>query len=327
MRFAFCRHGAALAAAALLAGCATSGPLVMTQPDKVRAFAEAQGVPAECATRVDWYNTERIDVHTDPACMRNYEGTIGVATVQDERGVFITALVPDGAAMTSGELHPGDRLLAVAEAGAPFRSLDGLPPAQANLVIRGEVGSQVTVRVQAADQAESREVTLTRALTTARQLRALAAEQRARPLDTLVLESNRGAYLSPYTSDGVAAEWVDKAINARMGAATGSAVGAAAGAYAGRKALESVPGGGMLGSLLGGMMGSDAGKGVGRDTAIQASGGWDYIRSTSDLSFRSVDDMARWLLNEHGDNPTFAEVIKATSAVYPDLQPALARAR
>ncbi|HAD45012.1 MAG TPA: carboxyl-terminal protease-like protein, partial [Alcanivorax sp.] len=134
-------------------------------------------------------------------------------------------------------------------------------------------------------------------------------------------------YLSPYTSDGVTAEWVNKAINAKMGSAAGSAVGAAAGAYAGRKALESVPGGSLIGSFFGGMAGSKAGQNVGRDAAIQASGGWDYIRETSDLSFRSLNDMARWMTTVHGQKSNFQEVLNATLQVYPELQPALASAR
>ena len=144
---------------------------------------------------------------------------------------------------------------------------------------------------------------------------------------SLVIDNNSGSYLSPYTSDGVTAEWVNKAINAKMGSAAGSAVGAAAGAYAGRKALESVPGGSLLGSFFGGMAGSKAGKNVGRDAAIEASGGWDYIRQTSDLSFRSVDDMARWMTEVHGQKSNFQEVIDATLQVYPELQPALTSAR
>lgn len=42
---------------------------------------------------------------------------------------------------------------------------------------------------------------------------------------SLVIQGNDGRYLSRYTSDGVVAEWVNKAINNRMGSATGSAVG------------------------------------------------------------------------------------------------------
>jgi hypothetical protein len=92
-------------------------------------------------------------------------------------------------------------------------------------------------------------------------------------------------------------------------------VGGAAGAYAANKALESVPGG----SLIGGFLGSKAGKAVGTKMADDASGGDTYRRQTSDLSFRSLNDMASWLKKEHGDKANFAEVTKATDAVYPGL--------
>ncbi|MDB6114799.1 MAG: hypothetical protein JWQ62_1744, partial [Lacunisphaera sp.] len=58
------------------------------------------------------------------------------------------------------------------------------------------------------------------------------------------IEGNTGKYMSPFTSDGVVAEWVDKAVKAKMG----SAVGGAIGAYAGQKAMENIP-------FIGGMLG------------------------------------------------------------------------
>ena len=131
--------------------------------------------------------------------------------------------------------------------------------------------------------------------------------------------NNSGRYLSPYTSDGVVAEWVNKAINNQMGSAAGSAVGGAAGAYAANKALESVPGG----SLIGGFLGSKAGKAVGTKMADDVSGGDTYRRQTSDLSFHSLRDMATWLREEHGDKANFAEVSKAANAVYPGLLDAI----
>jgi hypothetical protein len=138
--------------------------------------------------------------------------------------------------------------------------------------------------------------------------------------NSLVLDHNKGEYLSPYTSDGVVAEWVDKAINAGIGSAAGSAVGAAVGEQVASQALDNVPFGGMLG----GMLGSKVGKSAGREAAIKASGGWDYIRQTSDQSFRSLEQMAQYLVNEYGDEPTFSEVVGATKKVYPGLQDALA---
>lgn len=123
------------------------------------------------------------------------------------------------------------------------------------------------------------------------------------------IQGTEGEYMSPYTSDGVTAEWVNKSINASMG----SAVGSAAGAYAGAKAAEQIP-------IIGGLLGSKVGEAAGRKAAIEASGGEDYMRETSDLSFNSLEDMAAWMYQEHGNGSNFDEVLKATQEVYPDLE-------
>jgi hypothetical protein len=132
----------------------------------------------------------------------------------------------------------------------------------------------------------------------------------------LLIPDNSGEYMNPWTSDGVLAEWVDKAINANMGSAIGSTVGA----YAGQKALENVP-------FIGGILGSKLGKEVGRTTAINSSGGMDYIRTTSDLSFRNLDDMARYLKTHYANESTYQDAIKAADAIYPGLMKSLASAQ
>lgn len=123
-----------------------------------------------------------------------------------------------------------------------------------------------------------------------------------------VLENNKGKYMSPYTSDGVTAEWVNKSINAQMG----SAIGGAVGAYAGQKALEQVP---FVGGFLGQKMGAEAGRRI----ALESIGGEAYMRETSDLSFNDINQMAGWLIKTHASNEKFAEVMKATSKIYPEL--------
>ncbi|TQV74783.1 hypothetical protein FLL45_07415 [Aliikangiella marina] len=123
------------------------------------------------------------------------------------------------------------------------------------------------------------------------------------------IEGNGGEFLSPFTSDGVTAKWVDKAQSAE----TGAAVGSAAGAYAGQKLAENIP-------FFGSMLGSEVGNAAGREIAIQASGGWEYIKETSDLSFNSLRDMAIWMYANHSSNKHYAEVLTATQAIYPDLK-------
>lgn len=123
------------------------------------------------------------------------------------------------------------------------------------------------------------------------------------------IPNNSGEYLSPYTSDGVTADWVDKSINAQMGGAVGGAVGA----YAGAKAMENVP-------FIGGFLGNKVGKAAGRKAALAASGGEDYMRETSDLSFNSLEEMSVWMYRQHGQSTNYAEVLKATQEVYPEMK-------
>ena len=128
-------------------------------------------------------------------------------------------------------------------------------------------------------------------------------------LNIPVIEDNSGQYMSPITSDGVPAEWVDNAINASMGAGAGSAIGA----MAGQKALEMVP-------FVGSFIGSEAGNFLGREAAIAMAGGEEMIRETSDLSFNKLDDLAVYLYASYGSNPNYADVLSAASEIYPDLK-------
>ncbi len=122
------------------------------------------------------------------------------------------------------------------------------------------------------------------------------------------IADNSGEYMCPYTSDGVMCEWTDKAVNASMG----STIGKTAGAYAGAKALEQVP---FVGGFLGGM----AGDAIGREMAIQASGGWEYIKETSDLSFNNLEEMAVYMYVNHSTHEHYQAVLKATGEIYPDF--------
>ncbi len=122
---------------------------------------------------------------------------------------------------------------------------------------------------------------------------------------------NSGEFMSPYTEDGVVAGWVDKAVNAKLGAAIGSQ----AGAYAGRKMMENVP-------FFGGMLGQKVGDAAGRKIAIEASGGWEHIKATSDLSFNTIEDLAVYIYAHHSAHPDYQQVLEATWEIYPELKTA-----
>lgn len=134
------------------------------------------------------------------------------------------------------------------------------------------------------------------------------------PLPDMVLaptpiDGNSGAYMCPYTKDGVVAEWVDKALNAKLG----STIGQTAGAYAGAKAMEQVP-------FVGGFLGAKVGEKLGREVAITASGGWDFIKRTSDQSFNNANDMAVFIYAKYSTTPHYAEALNATYEIYPELK-------
>lgn len=139
-------------------------------------------------------------------------------------------------------------------------------------------------------------------------------DNRLEQASVAVIHNNSGEYLSPYTSDGVTAEWVNQAINAGIGAQVGTVTGAATASVVAEQFSDS-----FAAVALVGMAGSAIGEAIGRRAAIEASGGWEHIRATSDMSFNSLADMARYLRLKHGNDENFDEVFTAIRQVYPDL--------
>ena len=122
---------------------------------------------------------------------------------------------------------------------------------------------------------------------------------------------NSGKYMCPFTQDNVMAEWTDNAINAKMGTTVGKHVGA----YVGQKALEQVP-------FIGGMLGSAVGEEIGRNIAIESSGGWDTIKKSSDISFNSFEDMSLYLYVNYSLHEHYSDGLAAAFEIYPGLQKA-----
>jgi hypothetical protein len=123
------------------------------------------------------------------------------------------------------------------------------------------------------------------------------------------IQGNTGKYVCAYTTDDVLAEWVDKAVAAKFGASLGGAIGA----IAGREALKQIP-------FVGGILGAQAGKAIGREVAIKASGGWDFIRETSDLSFNSLGQLGVYLYVHYSTGPHsqhYQDACKALDGIYP----------
>lgn len=123
------------------------------------------------------------------------------------------------------------------------------------------------------------------------------------------IEGNSGEYMSPFTSDGVLAEWVDKAVNAKMGAAIGGAIGT----YAGAKLAEQIP-------FVGSWLGQKVGNTVGREIALEASGGEEFIKESSDLSFNNLNDLAVFMYANHSSSEHYQDALDATWEIYPELK-------
>lgn len=123
------------------------------------------------------------------------------------------------------------------------------------------------------------------------------------------IEGNSGKYMCPFTSDDVVAEWVDKAVQAKLAGSVGGAIGN----YAGAKALEQVP-------FIGGFLGEAVGKKIGTEVAIKSAGGREFIAQTSDISFDNVDDLAVYLYVKHSSNQSYNDALQATYAIYPELK-------
>lgn len=143
------------------------------------------------------------------------------------------------------------------------------------------------------------------------------------PAELIVPEpiaGNTGEYMCPYTSDGVIAEWVDKAVQVKAG----SSIGGMAGSYAAGRAVRMIP-------FVGGFMGDVVGESVGREIAIKAIGGSDFIKSKSDISFNSLEEMAVYLYVKYSSHEHYKDALDAVMQIYPEMgsrySPALQNAK
>lgn len=125
-----------------------------------------------------------------------------------------------------------------------------------------------------------------------------------------VIQGNTGKYMSPFTSDGVTAGWITKSMQVK---ASGQ-IGALAGQYAAQKALENIP--------FAGMFGKQIGEQAGRQVALQSIGGEAFLKSSSDLSFATAQDLADYVKANYADHAEIGKIMAATYAIYPDVQQA-----
>jgi thiol-disulfide isomerase/thioredoxin len=85
-------------------------------------------------------------------------GGIGVSLRVREGHVYIGKVLPDKPAAATGKIHEGDRLLAVAQGGAPAVKLDGMTLGEALQRVKGPAGSTVRLTIIPKDKPDSETV-------------------------------------------------------------------------------------------------------------------------------------------------------------------------
>lgn len=133
------------------------------------------------------------------------------------------------------------------------------------------------------------------------------------PGDPVYIPNNQGRYMSPYTHDGVLADWVDKGVSVKAGSQLGkTTLGATAGA------LGDHYGGDIIG-ILGRTIGQLVGNAAARAATMKRIGGYEYVQATSDISFNSLRAMAYFLRENYRRHPHFALAIDLTAEIYPEF--------
>lgn len=73
--------------------------------------------------------------------------------------------------------------------------------------------------------------------------------------------------------------------------------------------------------FFGGLIGKKVGQALGKQAVLQMMGGWDAIRSSTEISFASVGDMALYLKSQNSSHPQYRQVLDSAVQLYPDLAP------
>lgn len=125
---------------------------------------------------------------------------------------------------------------------------------------------------------------------------------------------NAGAYLFPMKQDGALAAWVASGARVAQSRSRAGTLGRSLATAAGQVGDAAV----LVGAL---------GEALAHAQAIRAIGGWEYIRETSDQSFDSLRDMARWLHYRYADHADQARLLTAITSLYPEFDLEMAQVR
>lgn len=131
----------------------------------------------------------------------------------------------------------------------------------------------------------------------------------AEPVAPEPVADKGGKFFLPFDEKGALTGWANKAIGAQVGAA----VGAKAGEKAGSMLASKVP-------LAGGLLAMGAKKKGKELGALAAVGGSDFVKSSSSLSFNTIQDMALYMHLNYAASADYVKGFAAAMAIYPDLE-------
>ena len=118
------------------------------------------------------------------------------------------------------------------------------------------------------------------------------------------MQGNSGKFLNPYLADGKLTPWADKGVNT-------SRLVAGVGAFAASAAIGNFDPTG-IGAGTADVL-------IKQQGAIIASGGQDYMKSTSDTSFERREDFVVYLYVNHSTKELYKKTLELLAEIYPDV--------
>lgn len=130
------------------------------------------------------------------------------------------------------------------------------------------------------------------------------------------ISGNGGKYMSPFTSNGALAMWVDGGRTSDHGSDVAGNVGGAVGEHVGQKALEFIPFG--LGSFVGQQAGQATARAATQTTTELPS--MEFVKANSDISFNTINELAVYMYVKDSGHAQYAHALSVAQKVYPELQ-------
>ena len=131
------------------------------------------------------------------------------------------------------------------------------------------------------------------------------------------IQGTSGLYMSPFTNDETICEWVTKANSLKTAGSVGKTIGTIS-----KDMTDNI-----YGKVALSVVGKQIGDSIARSIAMVAIGGEEYLKSTSDLSFNRIEDLAVYLYVKYSTTrEDYSEIYQATTEIYPELKTNFVRA-